>query len=73
MLIATPSVVPGKERLTRIAYNAAMQPVEVTEEGFSPVDEQGLAVAQGVPIARTRAYRYRSTAAPAWHCARAGG
>ena len=33
-LIAIPSVVPGKEHTTRIAYNAAMQPVEVTEEGF---------------------------------------
>ncbi|QRR33052.1 RHS repeat-associated core domain-containing protein [Hydrogenophaga sp. YM1] len=58
VLIATPSVVPGKERLTRIAYNAAMQPVEVTEEGFSPVDEQGQFNPQGVAIRRSTTYGY---------------
>ncbi len=58
VLIAVPSVIAGRERITRIAYNAAMQPVEVTEEGFSPVDEQGQFNPQGVAIRRTTTYGY---------------
>ncbi|RFP75490.1 hypothetical protein DY262_21410, partial [Hydrogenophaga borbori] len=58
VLIAVPSVIAGRERITRIAYNAAMQPVEVTEEGFSPVDEQGQFNPQGVAIRRSTTYGY---------------
>ncbi|MDP2253690.1 MAG: RHS repeat domain-containing protein, partial [Thiobacillus sp.] len=36
-LIARPSVIPGKEAVTRIARNAYGQPTQVTESGFSPL------------------------------------
>ncbi|MCW5319928.1 hypothetical protein D5039_01685 [Verminephrobacter aporrectodeae subsp. tuberculatae] len=60
-LIARPSVVPGREQQTRIRYNAADQPTEVTESGFSPLDTQGRPIAnaeQATPISRTTHYRY---------------
>ncbi|WP_265665995.1 hypothetical protein, partial [Verminephrobacter aporrectodeae] len=60
-LIARPSVVPGREQQTRIRYNAAGQPTEVTESGFSPLDTQGRPIAnaeQATPINRTTHYRY---------------
>lgn len=54
-LIAWPSVVAGREVLRAIAYNAAGQPVSVTERGWSP------AVSGEAPgaIERTTLYRYR--------------
>lgn len=54
-LLAWPSVVPGKERQTRIAYNAAGQPLSVTETGWIPTYDGRQAAA---PIARTTTYRY---------------
>ncbi|HEY8607193.1 MAG TPA: RHS repeat-associated core domain-containing protein [Noviherbaspirillum sp.] len=36
VLIARPSVVPGREHEVRIRYNAAQQVVQVTERGWSP-------------------------------------
>ncbi|MCW5255085.1 hypothetical protein D5038_01490 [Verminephrobacter aporrectodeae subsp. tuberculatae] len=60
-LIARPCVVPGREQQTRIRYNAAGQPTEVTESGFSPLDTQGRPIAnaeQATPISRTTHYRY---------------
>src|SRR5690606_9627155 len=48
----------GRERITRIRYNAAQQPVSVVEEGFSPVDGQGRPTPQGTPIRRVTAYGY---------------
>lgn len=36
VLIARPSVVPGKEALTRIAYNQSGQPIHVSESGWVP-------------------------------------
>uniref|UniRef100_UPI0038B2F8C3 phospholipase effector Tle1 domain-containing protein n=1 Tax=Verminephrobacter aporrectodeae TaxID=1110389 RepID=UPI0038B2F8C3 len=60
-LIARPSVVPGREQQTRIRYNAAGQPTEVTESGFSPLNPQGQPIAnaeQATPINRTTHYRY---------------
>lgn len=54
-LLAWPSVVPGKERQTRIAYNAAGQPLSVTETGWIPTYAGKQAAA---PIARTTTYRY---------------
>jgi hypothetical protein len=39
--ITRPSVVPGKEFITRITYNAEGQPTQVTESGFSPINDQG--------------------------------
>ena len=57
-LVARPSVVPGKEAVTRTAYNASGQPVSVTEQGWSPSVEAGAAV----PIERTTRYRYRMVA-----------
>jgi RHS repeat-associated protein len=55
-LIARPSVVPGKEHQTRIAYNAHGQPTAITEAGFSPIDDKG--EAHATPIARTTTYAY---------------
>jgi RHS repeat-associated protein len=55
-LIARPSVVPGKELVTRIDYNAHGQPTAVSESGFSPIDDKG--EPNGTPIARTSSYKY---------------
>jgi RHS repeat-associated protein len=54
VLIAAPSVVPGQERITRIAYNERGQPTEVSEQGFSPIDGEG----QPKATAISRATRY---------------
>ena len=56
-LIAKPSVVPGKEQVTRIRYNAAGQRVSVTETGWSPAIGTSQAA---TPITRTTTYGYRS-------------
>lgn len=57
-LIGRPSVIPGKEHVTRVRYGetggAAGLPVEVTESGFAPApDGNGF-----VAISRTMSYRY---------------
>ncbi|MDP2110624.1 MAG: RHS repeat-associated core domain-containing protein, partial [Thiobacillus sp.] len=57
-LIARPSVIPGKEAVTRIARNAYGQPTQVTESGFSPLGDNGQPSA--TPIARTTTYGYRT-------------
>lgn len=54
-LIARPSVVPGKEALTRISYNAVGQPVSVTDIGFVPTFDGMQSAGQ---IERTTSYRY---------------
>ncbi|MHB1232053.1 MAG: RHS repeat-associated core domain-containing protein [Burkholderiales bacterium] len=53
-LIARPSVIAGKEAMTRIAYNASGQITQVTETGYSP----GIDGQQAQPIARTTTYSY---------------
>lgn len=53
-----PSVIPGKVYRLRVEYNSAGQPIRVSEEGFSPVNEQGLGVPGGVPLSRTTEYTY---------------
>ncbi len=57
-LIATPSVVPGKEHLRRVDYNDAGQPTGITETGFSPIDDQGQPSPAGTPIRRSTSYGY---------------
>src|SRR5205814_4158892 len=57
-VIAQPSVVAGREHVTRIAYNELWQPTAITEEGFSPIDDKGQTSAQGAPISRTTTYKY---------------
>ncbi|MGV7207018.1 DUF6765 family protein [Oxalobacteraceae bacterium A2-2] len=54
-LIAQPSVVPGKEHQTRIAYNSASQPLTISETGWIPAYDGKQAAAQ---IELTRSYRY---------------
>jgi YD repeat-containing protein len=54
-VIARPSVVPWKEVLTRIAYNAAGQPLSVTEMGWVPNLDGSQAAGR---IERTVGYRY---------------
>jgi YD repeat-containing protein len=49
-LIARPSIVPGKDNLTRITYNAVGQALTLTESGWSP--------ATATAIERTTRYRY---------------
>jgi RHS repeat-associated protein len=51
-LIAKPSVLPGKEHRIQTYYNAAGQPVQVTESGYEPVN--------GQPIERTTRYTYQT-------------
>lgn len=55
VLIAKPSVVAGKELVTRISYNERGLPLSMTESGFVPTLD-GLNAA--TPIERTVAYRY---------------
>lgn len=54
VLIARPSIVPGREHRLRIMYNAARQPVTVTESGWSPELDGG----QPAQIERTTSYGY---------------
>ncbi|AYM76876.1 hypothetical protein D9M09_14510 [Janthinobacterium agaricidamnosum] len=54
-LIARPSVVPGKERQTRIDYNAMGQVLRVTQTGWVPGHDGQQATAA---IARTTSYQY---------------
>ena len=54
-LIARPSVVPGKERQTRIEYNAMGQVLRVTQTGWVPGYDGMQATAA---IARTTSYQY---------------
>jgi len=56
VLVARPSVVPGKEMVTRIAYNDADQPLRVEVSGWSPQVVPGKAAE---PITRTTTYTYR--------------
>jgi RHS repeat-associated protein len=58
--IERPSVVAGRVHTLRLAYNAARQVVRVEESGYSPVDEQGRFVPQGVPIERRTVYTHAS-------------
>jgi RHS repeat-associated protein len=53
VLIARPSVVPGREAVTRIAYNDRGQPISVTVSGWSP-QPPGM----GAPLAIVRTTRY---------------
>lgn len=50
VLIAWPSVVPGRERQLRIDYNRRQQPLLLTETGYDPLD--------GAKIQRVTRYRY---------------
>lgn len=54
-LVARPSVVPGKELVTRIEYNSAFQPTSETETGWVPAADGARAAAR---IERTVGYRY---------------
>jgi RHS repeat-associated protein len=56
VLIARPSVIPGKEHVTRIDYNEHGQPTAVTDSGFSPVDNKG--EPNAMPITRATKYAY---------------
>lgn len=64
VLIARPSVVPGQEHQLRLTYNAAGQPLSVTETGFAPaLPGAGKAQTQGAeptPISRTTTYAYQT-------------
>jgi RHS repeat-associated protein len=55
-LIARPSVVPGREAVTRIAYNDRAQPTSVSAGGWSPQPE---GMGEPVAILRTTRYDYR--------------
>ena len=54
-LIATPSVIPGKEHQINIRYNAVGQSTEITESGFEPRYGQAPR-----PIERSTRYSYQS-------------
>ncbi|GAB3427935.1 hypothetical protein GCM10027320_05460 [Massilia solisilvae] len=54
-LMARPSVVPGKELVTHIVYNAAGQPLAVSEAGWIPGPD---GKQPPLPIERTVHYRY---------------
>ena len=50
------SVIPGREHRIELRYNAAGQPVELREAGFSPIDTEGRP--NPVPIERRLHWRY---------------
>ncbi len=52
--VARPSVVPGREAITTIAYNDVGQPLSMVEAGWAPAIDGGTAQ----PITRTTTYRY---------------
>ncbi len=54
--ILSASVVPGREHRVELRYNAAGQPVELRESGFSPIDAEGRP--NPVPIERRLTWRY---------------
>ncbi len=56
-LIARPSVVPGREAITRIAYNDQGQLLTVTDSGWAPAADGKSA---STPIQRSTSYRYRN-------------
>lgn len=58
MLIARPSVIAGQEYRLHVRYNERGQRIEVTETGFSPIDEQHHPAPQGQPIRRSTTYSY---------------
>ena len=57
VLVARPSVVPGREAVTRITYNDRGQPLTVSESGWVPALDGRLAGAGA--IERNTAYHYR--------------
>jgi RHS repeat-associated protein len=66
-MVERASVVPGKLHQTHLSYNAQGQVTQVTETGYSPLDEKGLlatstASPTSVPtaITRTTTYTYQS-------------
>ena len=77
IVVARPSVVSGKEHITRISYNTAGQITGITEVGFSPLDAQGQvasAVTSASAITRSTTYSYqtingRSVCRPVSFCA----
>jgi len=54
-VIARPSVVPGKEAVTRIAFNEFGQPLSVTDVGYAPTFDGMQSAGQ---LERTTRYRY---------------
>jgi RHS repeat-associated protein len=61
IVIAQPSVVPGRQALTRLEYNDRGQILKATDEAWSPVDAGGKETAQGSPIRRTTTFTYAQT------------
>ncbi len=56
--IVRPSVIAGKEHTLRIERNDIGQPTSITEEGYSPLDQNFQPVAEGAPLSRTTTYAY---------------
>jgi RHS repeat-associated protein len=56
LLVARPSVVPGKEVVLTTSYNTQGQPLTVTESGWSPATASGT---EPTPITRVTRYTYR--------------
>jgi RHS repeat-associated protein len=63
ILIARPSIIPGKEHQLALTYNQAGQITSVIESGFSPIDtthpQQPTDKTEPKPINRTTTYRYQ--------------
>ncbi len=61
VLIARPSVVPGREHRLQLAYNDAGQVTRMVESGFSPLDADGEPIdgpSRARPIERTSTFTY---------------
>jgi RHS repeat-associated protein len=60
IVVARPSVVPGRQWLTRLEYNDRGQVLKATDEAWSPVDAGGQETPEGSPIRRTTTFTYTS-------------
>ncbi len=58
IVMARPSVVPGRQALTRIEYNERGQILKAADEAWSPVDASGKEAYQGATIRRTTTFTY---------------
>ena len=61
VLIARPSVIPGREHRLQFTYNDAGQITRMVESGFSPLDAQGEPTSDpslAAPLERTSTFRY---------------
>lgn len=61
-MIEMPSIVPGKTHTMSMSYDADGLLTQITEQGYSPLDDRGQPLLEGRPLRRTMTYRYGDVA-----------